>query len=106
LLPSLILNSYGGIFLAAGHSGRFAFFIGTSAVLRMSLLFYAAPQFGVSGVIVALLVSEVLLYPVLVAMLWPYKSLDIRHDVIFAFASICLAALVFQINGSAIGHLF
>jgi O-antigen/teichoic acid export membrane protein len=94
ILPDLVVMSYFPLFLASGHSGRFATIISVRAAVQTGLMFLAVPAFGVEGVPLAMFFGVVLTYPVLVWMLRPYRGWDWRHDVAFGLFAVAIMAVV------------
>jgi hypothetical protein len=56
-------------------------------------MLYGAIHFAIPGVIVAGLLAELVVYPVLVAMIRPNGTWDWRHDVGFAVLAVLILAL-------------
>jgi len=67
-LPSLVIEGYRGILLANGNSYHFTFLTLVTAGVKISLLLFLVPTYGVVGAIVALALTEVVLYPAVVSL--------------------------------------
>jgi len=90
-MPGLITQTYPALLLAAGQSGRFALTITARAIVNTALLLWAIPIFGVAGVPLALFVSSIVTYPLIIYLVAPLRGWHPRHDAGFA---ICIAILV------------
>lgn len=98
ILPDLLVMSYFPVFLASGHSGRFAIIISARAATQTLLMFWAVPRFGVEGVPVSMFLGVVLIYPLLVWMLRPYRGWDLRHDAVAALAAATIITVIAWLN--------
>jgi O-antigen/teichoic acid export membrane protein len=98
LIPDIVIMSYFPIFLASGHSGRFAIILSVRAAMQTALMFWAVPVFGMGGVPLSLFIQVLLIYPLLVWMLRPYSGWDPRHDAIFGLVGAIIIGLVVWIN--------
>lgn len=88
----IITSGHTQILLAVGDSRNFAMLLTVSALLRMSLMYYGASQFGILGVVAAIFVSEIVMYPYILKKTFHFGTVDIRQDVFF-FVFFLLAAL-------------
>jgi O-antigen/teichoic acid export membrane protein len=97
-ISDLMTQSYPPVFYAAGHSGRFAAFIVARGVSQTILLLVIVPILGIYGAPIAQFLSALLVYPLLIVLLRPYKAWDPRHDLMFAATSalIVFAAATFN----------
>lgn len=93
-LPGIIVQSYISLILAAGQSGRYAVVSTTRAIANTGLMLWAIPQYGVAGVPLALCLSAVITYPLVIAMIRPLKGWDPRHDVVFGGLAVALTAVL------------
>lgn len=98
ILPDLVVMSYFPLFLASGHSGRFATIISIRAGVQTALMIWAVPRFGVDGIPLSMFFGVVIIYPILVWMLRPYRGWDVRHDLVFGAACVAIIALVAWTN--------
>lgn len=97
-LPLLITLSYERLPLASGHSGRYATFTISRAVVQFGLLLLGISYFGLPGAILAPATAWVLLYPLLVFLIRPYRGWDPRHDLIFVILSLVVIYVTYQIH--------
>jgi O-antigen/teichoic acid export membrane protein len=101
-MPGLIVASYNGLPLAAGHSGRFAVLVTMQAVVQVLLVLYAALHYGLRGVVFVPFLSTLVIYPLMVSLVRRYGGWDPRHDAVYiAVVSLVMAATVWA-NWSAI----
>jgi O-antigen/teichoic acid export membrane protein len=89
-----IVAGYDSVLLAAGDSRSFAVLLIGSAGLRTSLILLGAATYGVPGVLLAALLSELIIYPFLVWTVRRYRVWDWRQDLCFALLACVLVALV------------
>ena len=98
LIPDIVIMSYFPIFLASGHSGRFAIILSVRAAIQTALMFWAVPMFGMGGVPFSLFFQVLIIYPILVWMLRPYRGWDPRHDVLLGLVGAIIIGAVVWIN--------
>jgi len=97
-LPGMITQSYAALLLAAGMSGRFALLVTVRAIVNTILLLWAIPLYGVAGVPLALFVSAILSYPLVLGVIVPLRGWDLRHDACFAAFSAALIAILWWLH--------
>ena len=105
LLP-ITVQSYLRAPLASGHSARFAAYQITAGVLHLGVLFMLVPTFGVIGAIIAVPLETLILYPVLLIMIRPYKAWDPVHDMVFAAIAVAVVCTVIWLNRDILDPLF
>lgn len=105
-LPQLLILSYGESFLAAGHSGRFAFYMITRAVVQSACLILLIINFGLVAVPIALFVSTLVIYPLVAWMIRPYRAWDPLHDATIGLVGGALTVLTFIVHGDLLLPLF
>ena len=98
LLPNLITGSYATMIVSRGHSGRYAAFLSLSALVQVIILFFAVSQFGVIGAAFTPLVASLLLYPVLLVFIAPYKGWIMGQDIGFTAVGVVIAAIAVWVN--------
>ena len=86
-LPEILTTHYGTAIMASGTGRRLATFLILVAVTKTLAMLWGAMQFGVVGVILAPAVAMVLLYPVAIAMVRPYRVWLPGHDAAFLLLS-------------------
>ncbi|WP_306152685.1 oligosaccharide flippase family protein [Roseovarius sp. MMSF_3281] len=92
LVPQVIGATYDHAALAAGDSKRFFVFSGTRAVIQVAALLIGITQFGLLGALVALGLSAILVYPVLVWLARVHGVWDAAHDAMAALAAAVIVA--------------
>ena len=105
LMPSLIIRTYPNILLSAGKSNIYMGFQIFRVVLQITLLAVGLMQFGLSGAMLAQSVASLLIYPVLIYLIRPYRGEDFLHDSVFAALSVVCAVVVFWVNGDALDRV-
>lgn len=98
-LPLIVTISYQLMPLAYGHSGRYAVFIVIKAIMLMAVLLLTVPTYGVWASALAPGIVTILIYPVLVWSIWPYKGWDPVHDAIFLAVSAAVVMGVLWVHG-------
>jgi O-antigen/teichoic acid export membrane protein len=93
-LPGIIVQSYISLLLAAGQSGRYALVSTSRAIANTGLMLWAIPHYGVAGVPLALFLSAVVTYPLVIGMIRPLNGWDPRHDAVFAGLAAALTVLL------------
>lgn len=101
-LPSVIFGGYGFMILSAGHSGRYAVLIVTSAVIRVAILYFAILSYGVVGAALSPLIATVLFYPIMLVLIAPYKGWLPKQDLAFSALSIAVSSVAIWINYPAL----
>jgi O-antigen/teichoic acid export membrane protein len=91
------------VLLAAGDSRTFAGFLVLSAVVRTGLMLLGAMYYGVPGVIGAAILAEIIVYPVVVALVRGYGAWDWRHDLGYAALAVAILAAALWRNPDAWG---
>ncbi len=83
VIPEVITQSYIRLPLASGKSAQFAFYQITLAGVRFLLLILLVPLYGIVGAVITAALSTLLLYPLLLYLIRPYKAWDPVHDSLF-----------------------
>ena len=92
-MPRLITQSYEKLPLAAGHSGRYAVIMTSSAAAQLLLTLIGVEAYGLIGAIFAPLLSWCLVYPLIVYIARPYKGWSPLHDLTYMLVALGFAAL-------------
>ena len=93
-LPVLITSSYAYLLVSQGNSRGYSIILLATAILQTAILIYGAQRFGVLGAVFAPGAAAILIYPLLVWLLRPYRGWDPRHDIGFALLSLGLGAAI------------
>lgn len=93
-LPLAIVSDHRQVALAAGHSGKYALISIMMASAQMGAMLLFGSWYGLNGVILGIAIAPLLIYPLLVWLILPYKGWDILHDM--GFGALALAFAVFQ----------
>lgn len=104
--PLIIEVSYGPMPLAAGHSGRFAVYVTTNALIRVLLLYLGARYFGIIGVVFAPTAGFLITYPFLLVFLRRYHHMNVRADIISALFMLAMAALAIWFKAETFTQAF
>lgn len=105
LLPQLLVLSYDQAALAAGDSQSFFVLTAVRASLLMTLLLLLAPAHGVAGAALAIGLSSLLSYPLVVRLARKHGAWDGLHDLVLGSAALALGALALWLHGPALGAL-
>lgn len=105
-MPQVMIQSYQRAPLASGHSGKYAFFQIVTAAVRLGFLLLLVPSFGLLGAVATIPLATLALYPVMLAVIWPYKAWDPIHDVLALIAWIALSAAVLWWNFEVVRPIF
>ncbi len=105
-MPQVMIQSYNRAPLASGHSGKYAFFQIVTAVARLGFLLWLVPSFGLLGAVATLPLATLALYPVMLAVIWPYKAWDPVHDALAMISWIILSAGVLWWNADVVRPIF
>ncbi len=103
-LPQIVTLSYQMMPLAFGHSGRYAIFTLVRASVLMAVLLVTVPSYGIWAAAIAPGLAALLVYPVLIWAISPYKGWDALHDVIFFGVSAAIIAVVIWVHGDMLLH--
>ncbi len=104
-LPQLITLSYERLPLSAGRSGVYAFFMTSRALLLLAFTVVGVIHYGLLGAIVAPLVTWLLIYPVLIWVIRPFKGWDPVHDALFVLITAILVFLLLRFHWETIQPL-
>lgn len=104
-IPTLIFDGYKSLLLANGNSRDFTTFSVLSAVLRIVLLIVLIRELSIIGAILAPFVVELLLYPLLVVFVRPYRGWYPGQDMLFVAIGALIMAAVFWSNAAALSLL-
>jgi len=102
VLPSLVTASYGSILLSNGRSDLNAVLTVVGAVLRVGAIYLGVVHYGVAGAALAPIVATILQYPLLVALIRPYRGWDLVHDLIYGALVGVVIWVGWYINSDAI----
>lgn len=105
-MASAIIQTYDTMPLANGHSGRFAFFTTVRAAVLIACLLLTVPAYGLWGAALAPAVTAILIYPLLIWAIAPYKGWDPLHDILFATLAAVLAATVVWVHADTLRAAF
>jgi O-antigen/teichoic acid export membrane protein len=104
-IPGVITLSYQGLLLASGQSGRYSLLVTIRGAILMVFFVIGAANFGVVGVALAPALVELIVYPVMVAMIRSTRGHDPLHDAGFALVGLGLAALVVTLHSATLLEL-
>lgn len=90
------------ILLATGHARNYAMLLTGNAALRTGLMLVGASHYGVSGVICAFLLSEILFYPITVFCTYRHRAMDWRQDAAFSLFVVLVIMLSWWRNPAAL----
>lgn len=88
LVPAVITMTYDQAALAAGDSRSFFVFTASRAVIQTGLFLIATAWYGLPGGIVAMGLSMLAAYPVLIWLAVKHQAWDPLHDLLFAILSV------------------
>jgi O-antigen/teichoic acid export membrane protein len=94
-VPLIALSGYDGALLARGDSRRFFILLAVTAVIQMTLMYFAVRDYGVIGAIASPAIAAFIAYPLRLRFLNRYKASDISGDIAFIASG-------FLINGIAV----
>ena len=103
-LPNLAISPYGGMILAAGHSGRFATMMILLAAMRVLAILVGVAQFGLIGAALAPLVSTLVLYPAVIWFIRPYGGWVPWQDLVFSLIAAGIGACAIWLNAEIIAE--
>lgn len=106
LMPGLATMSYERLLLSMGDTRRYAFLMITAAVVQLFFLIWAASAYGVVGVALTPALGTVVIYPLLVRVIAPWKAWDPRHDAAAAAFILVTVAAVAAVHGETLVALF
>ncbi|MEP2718645.1 oligosaccharide flippase family protein [Pseudophaeobacter sp.] len=99
LVPAVITMSYDQAALAAGDSRGFFVFTASRALLQTVLFLLGTVWFGLPGGILAMGLSMLVAYPVLIWLAHKHQAWDPAHDLLFALLALGIGA------GATVWHL-
>ncbi len=82
-LPTLVLNAYGSILLAAGNSRHFTLYLALQGAVQLALLIWLVQAYGIFGAALAPGLAALLAYPLLVRFLRRVGGWDPALDAAF-----------------------
>lgn len=80
LLPQILIMTYDAVALASGDSRGFFIVVATRAVFLVTMMVFAVPSAGITGAVLAIGLSPVLSYPLLVRLARRHGAWDPMHD--------------------------
>lgn len=98
LIPQVIGVTYDRAALAAGDSRRFFVFSGLRAVIQVAALLIGVTQFGLLGLLVAMGVATILIYPVVIWLARVHGVWDAAHDAVAAVAAAAIIAMAVSLH--------
>lgn len=101
-LPTMIFVAYGGLLLGAGSSRDFTTMVVITAVVQTTLLYFGVSTYGMLGAIIALSLSQLLVYPVTVFLVRRHGGWDPLHDGLFVFLGLIVAAVILWMHPEAV----
>jgi O-antigen/teichoic acid export membrane protein len=111
-IPTLIFDGYKNILLANGNSRDFTTFTVLAAFLRIILLVVLIRELSILGAILAPFAVELLLYPLLVYFVRPYRGWYPWQDMLFLTIGVVIItvvlwsnAVVLSLLAEVLGHL-
>lgn len=105
LMPSLIIHSYPNLLLSVGKSKTYMGFQVFRLAMQVTLLVFGLTQFGLIGAMIAQPIAALLIYPVLIYLIRPYRGEDFLHDSVFSALAVICTAIVFWVNGDALDRV-
>ncbi len=99
LVPAVITMTYDQAALAAGDSRSFFLFTATRALLQTTFFLLATMWYGLPGGIIAMGISMLAAYPMLIWLAQKHQAWDPRHDLVFALCALFIG------GGAAYWHL-
>ena len=105
-LPVLIESPYGAMPLAAGHSGRFAVFVITAAIFRVTALYFGANHFGIIGVALAPAAASLVFIPFALVLLRQYHRWYLKAEAVISVVILAVIALALVVKADAINQAF
>jgi O-antigen/teichoic acid export membrane protein len=105
LIPQVIGVTYDQAALAAGDSKRFFVFSGARAVVQVAALLIGITQFGLLGALVAMGLSAIVIYPVLIWLARVHGVWDAAHDVAAGIAAGVIIAVAISLHFRSILEL-
>lgn len=97
----LITPAYGALVLSTGKSGRYAVIVVGIALLKTGFMLYGVQSYGVVGVIAAAALAEILFYPVLIMLVFPYKGWFPLQDLAYFVLALLILWAALWANPSA-----
>lgn len=104
-MPTLLINGYWPLLLAAGDSRTFTALRLTMAVLQTLALYFAIKAYGMVGAIIAPVLAMVAIYPLTARLVAARNGWDPLLDAGLALLAILIAALALWINDSALAEI-
>ena len=104
-IPTLIFDGYKNIMLANGNSRDFTTFTVLSALLRIILLVVLIRELSILGAILAPFMVELLLYPLLVYFVRPYRGWYPWQDMLFLAIGVVIITVVLWSNAAVLSLL-
>lgn len=101
-IPVVIITTYQRMPLAYGHSGRFAVFSISRGFILIGVLLATVPLLGVWAAAVAPGIAALIIYPVLLWAIWPYKGWDPVHDALYGALMVIAAAALFWFHADTL----
>lgn len=98
LVPQVIGVTYDQAALAAGDSKRFFVFSGARAVIQVTALLIGITQFGLLGALVAMGLSAIVTYPVLIWLARAHGVWDAVHDASAGIAAGVIIAVAVSLH--------
>lgn len=101
-LPHLVLFNYNPVLLAVNRSDLHAIAVTVHAVVKVSILYVAVRHFGIAGAALTPILSTLIYYPLLIALIRPWQAWDARYDLIFLSLSAIIAVAGWHMNADLI----
>ncbi len=105
LLPQIVTLSYDHVALASGDSQGFFILTAVRAALLVTSLLLLVPRMGMIGAAVALALSSLLSYPMLVRLARRHGAWDVLHDGVAALLTLLLIAVTWWLHGPTMAAL-
>lgn len=104
-MPTIILAAYQGQLLGAGNSRDSTIMTVTTALVQTTLLYLGISNFGIIGVMMALSLSPVLVYPLTIYLLRRQKGWDPLHDGLFICVALAMATIILWSHPDAVSRV-
>lgn len=105
LMPMLIIRTYPIVLLSVGKSGVYMGFQILRAVLQTGFLALGLLHYGVVGALAAQPLASLLIYPVLIWLIRPYRGHDFLHDAFFTVLAVVFAGIILWVNDEALARV-
>ncbi|MCC5969963.1 MAG: oligosaccharide flippase family protein [Pararhodobacter sp.] len=105
ILPQIVVLSYDQVALASGDSRGFFVLVCARATLLVILMLVLVPAVGVMGAAIAMGLTAVLIYPMVVRLARRHSAWDPLHDVVIGTLALVLGLGALALHGPAMAAL-